>query len=53
MKSYPRKSIAASAVLVLMGMLVLLTGERSLVVLIPGAVLVWYAAAPKLRRGRN
>lgn len=48
-----QKSIAAALALILLGILVLLTGERSIIVLIPAAVLVWYGTAPKLRRSRN
>lgn len=48
-----QKSMAAAFALILLGILVLLTGERSLIVLIPVAVLVWYGMAPKLRRSRN
>jgi hypothetical protein len=48
-----KRSTGASAALVLLGILVLLTGERSLIVLIPAAVLVWYGTTPKLRRSRN
>lgn len=53
MSSNAKKSIAASAALVLMGLLVLFTGDKSLVVLIPAAVWVWYAATPKFRKHRN
>jgi hypothetical protein len=53
MSSNAKKSGGASVVLVLMGLLVLFTGEKSLIVLIPAAVLVWYKAAPKFRRTRN
>lgn len=48
-----KKSIAASAALILLGVLVLFSGEKSLLILIPAAVWVWYAATPKLRRDRN
>ena len=39
--------------LVLLGVLVLVAGEKSLILLIPAAALVWYKAAPRLRSGRN
>lgn len=52
MSSNAKKSIAASAALILMGLLVLFTGDKSLVILIPAAVWVWYAT-PKFRRRRN
>jgi hypothetical protein len=48
-----KRSLAAALALILLGILVLLTGERSLIVLIPAAVLVWYTTAPKLRGSRN
>ena len=47
------KSIAAASALILLGVLALVSGEKSLIVLIPAAVLVWYGAVPKLRRTRN
>lgn len=53
MSSNAKKSIAASVALILMGLLVLFTGEKSMIVLIPAAVLVWYTAAPKWRGTRN
>lgn len=53
MKEDVQKSMTAALALILLGIIVLLTGERSLIVLIPAAVLVWYATAPKLRRSRN
>jgi len=53
MSANTKKSMSATITLVLLGMLVLFTGEKSLVVLIPAAVLVWYGAAPSLRSGRN
>jgi hypothetical protein len=48
-----KKTMAAASALILLGVLVLLTGERSLIVLIPVAVLVWYGTAPKVHRSRN
>jgi len=53
MRANTKKSMGAAGALVLLGMLVLIAGEKSLVVMIPAAILVWYAAAPKLRRSRN
>lgn len=53
MKANTKKSMAATAVLIILGLVVLLTGEKSLVLLIPAAVLVWFAALPTLRSGRN
>lgn len=53
MSAKAKTSIGATAALILLGILVLLAGEQSLVVLIPAAAFVWYAASPKLRSGRN
>lgn len=48
-----KKSVGASVALILLGILVLLTGEKSLLVVVPAAVLVWFGVAPKLRNTRN
>ena len=48
-----QKPMIAAFALILLGILVLFTGERSLVVLIPAAVLVWFGTAPEVRRSRN
>jgi len=53
MTTNAKKSIVAGTALILMGLLVLFTGEKSLIVLIPASALVWYMAVPRLRRGRN
>ena len=48
-----KKSMGATAVLVLLGMLVLIAGDKWLGIMIPAAILVWFAASPTLRSGRN
>jgi len=48
-----KKSAGATLALILLGMLVLMTGEKLLIVMIPAAILIWYAASPTLRSGRN
>ncbi len=48
-----KRSIAAMIAFMLLGMLVLIAGQKSLLVVVPAAVLVWYGAAPKVRSGRN
>ena len=48
-----KKSVGATIALILLGMLALITGEKLLVVMIPAAILIWYAASPTLRSGRN
>lgn len=48
-----KKSIGWSFVLVLLGVVAIYTGAKSLIVIIPVATLVWYGARPVLRSGRN
>ena len=48
-----KKSMGSMMVLILLGVTALYAGARSLAVIIPAAVLVWYASRPALRRGRN
>jgi hypothetical protein len=53
MSANRKKSMAAMAALIILGVLVLLAGERSLVVLVPAAALVGHAFGPGLRAGGN
>ena len=53
MSANTKKSMAAMAALIILGVLVLVAGETSLVVLVPAAALVWHAVSPKLPTGRN
>ena len=48
-----RRAPLAAVALILLGIFVVLVGEKSLPVLIPAAVLVWYGAAPRPRSSRN
>jgi len=48
-----KKSMGWAVVLILLGMAALYGGSRWLTLLIPAALLVWYAAKPRLRTGRN
>ena len=48
-----KKSMSWAGVLVLLGMAALYGGSKWLALLIPAALLVWYAAKPRLRTGRN
>jgi hypothetical protein len=48
-----KKSMAWTMVLILLGITALLIGEKSLVLLIPAALLIWYGALPTLGSGRN
>jgi hypothetical protein len=53
MSANSNKSVVASSALIVLGILVMLAGEKYLIVLVPAAVLVWYGVAPRLRRNRN
>lgn len=53
LKSNLGKSMAWTAVLVLFGLLALIGGAKTLVVLLPAAVFIWYHARPVLHGGRN
>jgi hypothetical protein len=53
MSANSKKSMGSTAALILLGMLALYGGEKWLSLLVPAAVLVWYAAQPILRSGRN
>jgi len=53
MKARWMRSLSMSGLLITLGIAALLGGTRSLVVLIPVAVLVWYSARPALHAGRN
>jgi len=48
-----KKSIGWAVVLILMGMAAIYGGSKWLTLLIPAALLVWYAAKPRLGTGRN
>ena len=48
-----KQSMAWTLVLIFFGLVALFGGVRWAIVLIPAAVLIWYAAAPRLRSGRN
>ena len=48
-----KKSIGSTVVLILLGMAALYGGSKWLSLLIPAALLVWFAAKPTLRTGRN
>lgn len=47
------KTSLATAALILLGIFAFLAGEKSLALLIPAAVLVWYGATPRPQSSRN
>ena len=53
MSANSKKSMGWTIVLMLLGVVALYAGTKSLVLLIPAATLVWYASKPVLRSGRN
>jgi hypothetical protein len=48
-----KKSMGWTIVLIILGMAALYAGTKWLSLLIPAALLVWFAAKPTLRTGRN
>ena len=53
MSANSKKSMGWTVVLVLLGMAALIGGSKWLSLLIPAALLVWYAARPVTGTGRN
>jgi len=53
MSANSKKSMGWTIVLILFGLVALFGGVKSLVVLIPAAMMVWYGVGPALRSGRN
>lgn len=48
-----KKSVGWGVVLVLLGLLAMVGGDESLLILVPAALLVWYSVRPVLGSGRN
>lgn len=48
-----KKSIGLSFLLIVLGTTAMFVGLKSLIVLVPVAIFVWYEAKPSLRSGRN
>ncbi len=53
MTANSKRSLGWALLLMLFGLVALFGGDKSLVVLIPAAMMVWYRVGPTLRRGRN
>ncbi len=48
-----KKSVGAAALLILLGMAALYGGPKTLLIVVPLAIAVWYGRLPVLRGGRN
>jgi hypothetical protein len=48
-----QKSIGWAVLLIVFGIISLSEGEKSLLVLIPAAMMIWYGARPTVGNGRN
>jgi hypothetical protein len=48
-----RKTMAWTAVLIVLGLLALIGGTKTLVLLLPAAAFIWYRARPIVHGGRN
>ena len=53
MSADAKTNYGMTLVLIVLGVIALYAGARWLLLLIPAAAVVWFAAAPRLRRGRN
>jgi hypothetical protein len=53
MSKNAHKSIGWTIVLILFGVIALFTGAKSLLVLIPAAMVIWSGARPTIGNGRN
>ena len=53
MKKNTQKSIGWAVLLIVFGIIALTEGTKSLLLLIPAAMMIWYGARPSLSSGRN
>ena len=53
MSAIAKTSLGRTLVLILLGVLAFFVGEKSLLLLIPAALLVYYGAGPIMRGSRN
>jgi hypothetical protein len=53
MTAHAKNTLLCSMLLILLGVIAIFAGAKSLILLIPAAILVWYEAPPILRSGRN
>jgi hypothetical protein len=53
MSANSKKSLSSTVFLIVLGIAALYGGTKTLAVLIPAALLVWFGVGPILRSGRN
>ena len=53
MSANSKKSIVRTLALILLGIIALVAGVKSLIVLVPAALLVYFGTDPVLRSGRS
>jgi len=53
MSANSKKSLSSTVLLIVLGIAALFGGTKTLAVLIPAALLVWFGVGPILRSGRN
>ena len=53
MTSHSKNTLIRGLLLILLGLIAIFAGTKSLILLIPAATLVWFEARPTLRGGRN
>ena len=53
MSAETKKGYASTLILFALGVIVLFAGVKSLVLVVPAAILIWYGARPSLGNGRN
>jgi hypothetical protein len=53
MNKNTQKSIGWAFLLIVFGIIALMEGTKSLLLLIPAAMMIWYGARPTVNNGRN
>lgn len=53
MSAEAKKGYGSMLLLLTLGIVALFTGAKSLVLVVPAAILIWYSARPSLGNGRN
>ncbi len=53
MSTEKKKGYGSMLLLLLLGVVALFMGDRSLIVVIPAAIVIWYGARPTLGNDRN